>query len=419
MMTYYAATANSRPDFPVLADDILVDICIIGAGYTGLLTALELSEKGYSVAVLEAEQVGYGASGRNGGQIATGYQPGMIQTEKIVGKEDAAMLWQLSVEATQLLRERIERHGISCDLREGELYTAAKARHTRWLRQEQDHCDTRYGFSGYEWVSRDGLSDYLESSRYHGALLDREGGHLHPLNYALGLASAAKDAGIQIFEKSPALKITPGDKSEIMTACGQIRAERIVLAGNAYLEGLALPLESRIMPVRTFIMATESIEKARANRLMKTQACVSDTNSNLDYFRMSADDRLLYGGRDYVGVPRGDQTALLRRHMLRTFPQLGDLKIDYIWSGKVAVTRHLLPDFGRVSPNIYYVQGYSGQGLPLSAIAAKVLGEAIAGEVERFDIFARIPHKNFPGGTRFRVPLLSLAMFYQRLRDLL
>jgi gamma-glutamylputrescine oxidase len=419
MKTYYEATANQRPVFPSLSEDIQVDICILGAGYTGLLTALELSEKGYSVAILEAQTVGFGASGRNGGQIATGYQPGMIQTEKVVGKEDAERLWRFSTEATCLLRDRVQHHGITCDLRDGELYTAAKARHVDWLRREQAHCESRYGFSAYEWVSQEKLADYLDSTRYHGALLDREGGHLHPLNYALGLASAVKKANIPVFENSRALEIVPEAQPCVKTAIGQITANSIVLAGNAYLEGLHSRLESRIMPVRTYIMATEPLGEDRARQLMKTDACVSDTNSNLDYFRMSADHRLLYGGRDYVGDPRGDQTELLRRHMLHTFPQLSDLKIDYIWSGKVAVTRHLLPDFGRVGSNIYYVQGYSGQGLPLSAIAAKVMAQAIAGDTERFDVFARIPHKPFPGGTRFRVPLLSLAMFYQRLRDLL
>lgn len=419
MTTYYSATANSRPDFPVLSGDISVDICVIGAGYTGLLTALELSEKGYTVAVLEARQVGYGASGRNGGQIATGYQPGMIQTEKIVGKEDAEKLWRFSMEATQLLRDRISRHQIACDLKNGELYTAAKARHVGWLQQEQAHCESKYGFTAYQWVTRDGLANYLQSTRYHGALLDHHGGHLHPLNYALGLAAAAREAGILLFENSPAIEIVPGQLPRVKTDAGQITAESVILAGNAYMEGLSKSLEKRIMPVRTYIIATEPLEPDRARQLMKTDACVSDTNSNLDYFRMSADHRLLYGGRDYVGDPRGDQTALLRRHMLHTFPQLSDLKIDYIWSGKVAVTRHLLPDFGQAGNNLYYVQGYSGQGLPLSAMAAKALAEAVAGNLERFDVFARIPHKAFPGGTRFRVPLLSLVMFYQRLRDLL
>jgi len=419
MTSYYAATANPHTAFPPLEGEATADICVIGAGYTGLLTAIELAENGYSVTLVEAHRVGWGASGRNGGQIATGYQPGMIETAKIVGHEDAKKLWQLSSKAVELLQERISRHGIACDLKAGELYTAAKARHRDWLLREQEFCEGNYAFTGYEWIDAAELQERVATTRYHGALLDHTGGHLHPLNYALGLAKAARSSGVTIYEKTLVQSIERGKKVTIRCAQGNVTAANVVLAGNAYLEGLETNLEAHFIPVTTYIMATEPLGQERAQALFRTEACVSDTNYNLDYFRMSADHRLLYGGRDYAGQSTGDQRKLLRQHMLKTFPQMSDVGIDYIWDGKVAVTRNRLPDIGRLDSNIYYAHGFSGQGVPLSAIAGKMTAEAIMGETGNLDVFGRIPHKPFPGGTAMRVPLLSLAMFYYRLRDLL
>lgn len=419
MTSYYAATANPHTPLPTLQGDVTADVCVIGAGYTGLLSALELAEKGFSVVLLEARSVGWGASGRNGGQIATGYPPGMIETAKIVGFADAKKLWQLSGQATAILRDRISRHNIACDLKAGELYATVKPAHRDWLLAEKEFCEENYDFKDYRWIDERELPQIIAATRYHGALLDLSGGHLHPLNYALGLASAARDAGVSVFEKTRVFSVESGSRPRIQCEQGQVTAQYVILAGNAYLEGLNPALAARIIPVSTYIMATEPLGAERARELMATEACVSDTNYNLDYFRMSADNRLIYGGRDYAGRPKGDQKALLRQHMLKTFPQLSDVKIDFIWDGKVAVTRNRLPDIGRIGANIYYAHGFSGQGVPLSAIAGKITAEAIAGDAEKLDVFGRIPHKSFPGGTAFRVPLLSLAMFYYRLRDLL
>ncbi|MDF2366505.1 FAD-binding oxidoreductase [Sneathiella sp.] len=418
-ISYYDASALARAGYPRLKGAQTADVCIVGAGYTGLCTALDLAEAGYSVILLEAERIGFGASGRNGGQIATGYPPGMIDTEALVGPEDARRLWDLSAEAIHLMKERIARHGIACDLREGELYAAIKPRHRDWLLEEQEHCEKNYGYHDYKWLEEDELGDYVRSERFCGGLLDSSGGHLHPLNYALGLGKAAQDAGVRIFEDSCVEELTKGKRPVVTTAEGTVTARYVVLAGNAYLADLDHSLAAKIIPVDACIVATEPLGEERAHSLMPADICVSDTNFNLDYFRMSADHRLLYGGQDKLISKRTTAGAALRENMLATFPELEDVKIDYIWGGKVAVTRNLLPDVGRMDGNIYYAQGYSGQGVPLSGIAGRVIAEAIRGDAERFDVFARIPHKAFPGGTALRVPLLSIARLYYELRDAL
>lgn len=418
-ISYYDASAPTRAGYPRLKGAQTADVCIVGAGYTGLCAALDLAAAGLSVILLESERIGFGASGRNGGQIATGYSPGMIDTEALVGPEDARRLWDLSSEAIRLQKERIAHHNIACDLKAGELYAAVKPRHRDWLLEEQEHCEKNYGYRDYRWLEQEELGDYINSERFCGGLLDSSGGHLHPLNYALGLGRAAHDAGVQIFEDSRVEEVKKGKTAVVTTEEGSVTARYVVLAGNAYLADLDHSLAAKIIPVDACIIATEPLGEARAKALMPADICVSDTNFNLDYFRMSADHRLLYGGQDKLISKRTMAGAALRENMLATFPELEDVKIDYIWGGKVAVTRNLLPDVGRMDGNIYYAQGYSGQGVPLSGIVGRLIAEAIQGDADRFDVFARIPHKAFPGGTALRVPLLSIARLYYELRDAL
>ncbi len=418
-LSYYDASAAARAEYPRLKGAQNTDVCIVGAGYTGLCAALDLAEAGFSVVLLEAERIGFGASGRNGGQIATGYSPGMIDTEALVGADDAARLWDLSVEAIRLLKDRIARHNIDCDLKAGELYAAVKPRHRDWLLEEKAHCEKYYGYNQYQWLEPEEMGGFLETERFCGGLLDSSGGHLHPLNYALGLGKAAQDAGVTIYENSRVLEVREGTSPLVTTAEGSVKARYVILAGNAYLADLDHSLAAKIIPVDACIVATEPLGEKRARSLMKTEACVSDTNFNLDYFRMSADHRLLYGGQDKLISKREMAGEAVRENMLVTFPQMEDVKIDYVWGGKVAVTRVMLPDVGRKGRNIYYAHGYSGQGVPLSAIVGRLLAEAIGGDAERFDVFARIPHKPFPGGTALRVPLLSIARLYYELKDAL
>ncbi len=416
--SYYDASAQARDAFPRLEGDIRTDVCIIGGGYTGLSAALDLRAAGFSVTLLEAARIGHGASGRNGGQIATGYTPGMIETEHLVGREEGRRLWQFSIEASNLLKERIQDYAIDCDLRPGEFYAAIKPRHRDWLLQEQAHCERAYGYEQYRWLDTAAFRGQVASERFCGALYDAAGGHLHPLNYLLGLGRAAAAAGVDIYEGSEARSVVEGDKPVVTTEAGHVTADFVILAGNAYLGDLKPQLAAKFIPVDAYIIATEPLGEARAQALMKTAACVSDMNYNLDYFRMSADNRLLYGGRDKL-IGRAAPEEALRGNMLATFPELADVAVDYVWGGKVAITRNLLPDVGRIGSNIYYAQGYSGQGVPLSAIVGRLLAEAVQGQAERFDIFARIPHKRFPGGTALRLPLLSLARLYYEIRDAL
>lgn len=414
---YYEDTANIRTKFPMLETALHADICIVGAGFTGLGTALELANRGLTVVVLEAGVVGAGASGRNGGQIASGYAPGMIEAEKIVGAEDTQMLWAFSERAKALLYGRIRDHGINCDLGQGELYTAPKKSHLDWLMEEKIFCEDRFGYESYRWVEEGELRTLISGQRYIGALLDLEGGHLHPLNYVLGLASAAVKAGVKIFENSAALSFTENSKIAVSTEKGRITADKLVLAGNAYLSGIKTSALKRILPVKSSILATEPLGLERANKLMATKACVADTYYDLDYFKMTPDTRLVYGGQD-ISFGRNDpQNNSIRRNMLKTFPSLSDVKIQYYWSGLLAATRNRLPDVGRIGHKIYYAHGYSGQGVPLSAVISEILAESICGEMQGLDIFGRIRHKNIPKNKAVQIPLFYMMLLWHKIKD--
>lgn len=417
--SYYTASAQPFPPLPPLTDTLDCDVAVIGAGITGLSTALHLAERGYRVVVLEAARVGWGASGRNGGQICPGYACDISTLEAQLGLEDARRLWALSVEATDLTRTLVQRHAIDCDLKPGLLYAALKPRQYTALRAWQQLLAERYDYSATALWDRDQLRERIDSPRYIGGLYDTGGGHLHPLNYTLGLARAALQAGVQIFEDSPALTITPGAQPVVQTAQGQVRCRHLALCGNAYLGHLAPAIRSRIMPVGTYIIATEPLGE-RANTLIRNDMAVADINFVLDYFRLSADRRLLFGGLvSYSTLPPPDLKAALRRRLLRVFPQLADVTITHAWGGFVAITINRAPHFGRLADNIYFAHGYSGHGLALTGLAGKLLAESIAGTAERFDVFTRIQHAPFPGGRLLRTPLLVLAMAYFRLRDLL
>ena len=418
--SYYRATANAHPDHPRLAGLNRADVCVVGAGYTGLSAALHLAEQGYDVVVLEAARVGWGGSGRNGGQICTGFAPGMARTRQLVGRADALRLWRLAEEAKAMLAERIDRHQIACDLRWGYFSAAAKRRHLPELEAELDLLRDSYGYQDCTLIDRDEAAARIGSRRFAGALYDSGAGHLHPLNYALGLAAAAAAAGARLFEGSPATAVTVGAKPVVRTAEGEVRADHVILATNAYLGDLAVPIGRRILAVAAHIVATEPLGEQRAAALMPGGEAVADSNVVLDYFRFSADTRLLFGGRaSYIGPARAATLAqAMRRRMLRTYPGLADLRIDYLWGGDVAITRNRLPDFGRLAGALTYAQGFSGHGVALAGLAGKLMAEAVAGTAERFDLFAQIPHADFPRGP-LRHPLAALATTYYRLRDLI
>jgi gamma-glutamylputrescine oxidase len=419
--SWYAASTPPQPPRPALQGDVDTDICVIGGGIAGCSTALHLAERGYRVVLLEAHRVGWGASGRSGAQAIPGIACGQHKLQALVGDADARRIWDVSVEGLRLQRELIARHGIDCDLRTGQMHVAIKPRQERELREEVATLHGEYGYDSIRMVEREELRSILASDRYIAGNYDSAGGHLHPLKYTQGLAAAAERAGVRIFEDSRALAYARvAGALEVTTATGRVRCRSLALCGNAWLGPFAPALSRKIMGVGTYIVATQPLGAERAAALIRNDAAVTDINWVIDYFRRSADHRLLFGGRvSYSGLdPLGTRRAT-RARMLAVFPQLADVDIDHAWGGYVDITMNRAPHFGRLEPDVYYLQGFSGHGIALTGVAGKLLAEAIGGTAERFDLFARIPHRDFPGGAALRRPALVLAMLWYRMRDLL
>ncbi len=417
-LSYYRATANPHPAHPRLEGDKKADVVVIGAGLTGLSAALELAQRGLSVIVLEAETIGWGASGRNGGQVCTGYSVSMAKIERQVGRDDARKCWAIQEEGKALIGERVERYNIDCDLKWGYIHAAPKASDVAELRELQETY-AAYDYTDTRLLSAAELHERVGSAAYCGGLWEAGAGHLHPLNYCLGLADAAVREGVRIFEHSPVTRVETDRDPVAFTEHGIVRARYMVVAGNAYLGRIVKPLYSRIMPVGSFITATEPLGEDRARALIRDDDAVCDTNFIVDYFRLSADKRLLFGGRaTYSGREPTDLKGFIRRRMLRVFPQLRDVRLDYCWGGYIGITMSRMPDIGRLGERTYYAQGYSGTGLALSGICGRILAEAVCGHAGKFDVLAQFRHNPFPGGP-VRTPLLVLAMLYYRLRDII
>jgi gamma-glutamylputrescine oxidase len=427
--SYYAASAatsaamsaeQARLHRETLRGDIQADVAVVGGGIAGCSAALHLARRGYRVALLEARCVGYGASGRSGGQTIFGIAASQKALAAQVGFDDARRLFDMSVEALDLTQQLIAEHGIECDYHPNHIHVAVKRRHLdeldAWIRElHQD-----YGYSSARLLDRDELQAHVRSDRYLGGLLDPRSGHLHPLKFTQGVARAAELAGAKIFENSQALHYANGPQVTVHTAHGTVRCAHLVLCGNAYLGALAPTLSRRILGVGTYIIATEPLQEERIRSLLPSNAAVADINWILDYFRRSADQRLLFGGRvSYSALQPPRLAESMRQRMLRIFPDLADVKVAYCWGGYLDITMSRAPDFGRLAPNVFYLQGFSGHGMALTGLAGKVVAEAVAGTAERFDVFARIPHRDFPGGKLLRRPSLVMAMLYYRLRDLL
>ena len=422
--SYYEASVARPPASVPLAGRITADVCVVGGGYAGLSAALELAERGYSVALLEAQRVGWGASGRNGGQALAGFGfAGQEAIEVQLSAADARRAWDISVEALQLLRARIDKHAIECDYVPGHLSLAVNARKARALEAWVNHVARAYGYP-LQSIGTAEVGNWIASERFRAGAFDPQSGHLHPLKYCLGLAAAARAAAVQLFENSAAIQIERGDKPIVKTAAGEVACRFVVLAGNVYLgefgKGVAPELMPRIMPVGTYIITTEPMAKERADALIRQRAAAFDTNLVLDYFRVTADHRLLFGGGEsYSTATPRNLAGRMRQRMLAVFPQLADLPVPYVWGGFVDITMNQAPDFGRLGSNIYYLQGFSGHGLAMAVMAGKLVAETIAGQAERFDVLSRIKHHAFPGGALLRTPALVLGMFYYRLRELL
>ena len=419
--SYYAASANQQINCPTLQGNHTADICVVGAGITGLSAALNLAERGYKVAVLEANLIGWGASGRSGGQMIFGFGCDMSVIEKSAGKIAAKAMWDMSVEAIDILRQRVDQHQIQCDLQQGHLHAAIKPRQMRELEEWQGSLERQYDYASLSLWSKQQVQSKMASERYIGGLYDANSGHIHPLNYTLGLAKAALDAGVSIYTASAVTKVTRKSKANIChTMQGQVTAEQVLFCGNAYMGKLVPEISSKIMPVGTYIGATEPLGKARAQALINNNMAVADINFVLDYFRMSADYRMLFGGRvSYSTLAPPNLSNSMRQRMLGVFPQLADVNMAYSWGGNVAITMNRGPHFGRLGKDLYFAQGFSGHGIAATGLAGKLLAEAVAGQTERFDLFDEISHLPFPGGTLFKTPALILAMAWYRLRDML
>ncbi|MEY2624276.1 MAG: hypothetical protein RL412_51 [Pseudomonadota bacterium] len=422
--SWYASSTAAVPPRPTLEGDLDADVCVVGGGIAGCSTALHLAERGYRVVLLESELIGWGASGRSGAQAITGVACGQSKLESLVGAGDARRIWDMTVEALRLQRELIDRHRIDCDYVAGQMHVALKPRQERELREEVEVAHARYAHDSLRMVERDELQSLVASERYIAGTYDSSCGHLHPLKYTLGVAAAAERAGAKIFERSRALdyrRITSSNSALLVrTAHGAVRCRSIALCGNAWLGPFAPTLARKIIGVGTYIVATEPLGAERAAALITNNAAVTDINWVIDYFRRSSDHRLLFGGRvSYSGIdPLGTRRAT-RARMLKVFPQLADTRIDFAWGGLVDITLNRAPHFGRLEPDVYFVQGFSGHGIALTGIAGKLLAETISGTHDRFDVFARIKHRDFPGGPALRRPALVLAMLWYRLRDLL
>ena len=420
--SWYAASANPSTLHEPLRGEATADVCVVGGGIAGCSTALHLAERGYRVVLLEGKRIAWGASGRSGGQAIVGYACSQDKLVSQVGRDDARKMFDISVEANELLRHLVARHGIDCDLLWGHLHTALKPRQVTDLLAHQDELVREYGYEGTRWLDRAELGKVLDTDRYIGGLRDDRSGHLHPLNYTLGLAAAAEAAGVKIHEQSTVVGVEHGTPVRLRTGDGaSVRASHVALCCNAYIdEKISKHLRDRIMPVGTYIIATESLGKARIESLLRENVAVSDVNFVLDYFRRSRDHRVLFGGRvSYSGRDARNTANATRVRMLNVFPSLADAGIEYAWGGHVDITMTRAPDFGRLAPNVYYLQGFSGHGIALTGMAGKLVAEAIAGQAERFDLFTKLKHRDFPGGPALRTPALVLAMLWFRLKDLL
>jgi len=420
--SWYYATARGLVDHPPLTERVQADVCIIGAGYTGLSAAIELARSGYRVVVLEAYRVGAGASGRNGGVLGMGQRKDQDELEAWLGPEKARQLWRIALDANALVRERIERYAIDCELKDGELHAAHRPRHARAYWEYAGKLVRDYGYEGMRCIDRDEMVAMLGTDVYHGGYLDTGAGHLHPLNLALGLARVATELGARIFEHSEVLGYRggerPGERVVVRTAAGEIEADYAIIACNGYLGRLERSIEAYQMPINNFVLATAPLDEPLARQINRDDLAVVDSRFVVNYFHLSPDRRLIFGGGENYSArfPR-DLRRFVRRHMLGVYPQLADVPIDYAWGGTLAITLKRMPHFGRAGHGVWWAQGYSGHGIAMANMGGKLVADAIMGHAERFDLFAKLPHVRFPGGRWLRWPALVAGMLYYAALD--
>lgn len=418
--SYYAASANPSTERPALKGVVDTDICIIGAGYSGLSAGLSLAEKGYKVSIIEGAKIGWGASGRNGGQIVNGLNASLATIEKRYGPEVGSFVGKLVQEGSKIIRERVEKYNIQCDLKNNNLFAAFHPKQMRELEAKQELW-RKYGMDDHEMLDKQTVRNHVGSDAYVGGMIDHSGGHMHPLNLCLGEAEAFEKNGGIIYEMSPVTSVDHESvKPLVKTAQGAIRCKTLIICGNAYLGNVVKSLTHRVMPVSTQIMATERLSADLAHELLPTDVCVEDVRYVLDYYRLSGDKRLLFGGGTvYGGSDPRDIEAKLRRNMEKIFPQLHNIKIEYAWSGNFALSFSRVPQMGRLGNNTYFAHGYSGHGITGSHLFGKILSEAVDGDLSRYDVFSKVRWFPFPGGRMFREEYSMIGSWWYSLRDVL
>jgi len=415
--SFYAASALDKTQRPQLTEDLSCDICIIGAGYTGLSSAIHLAEQGFKVVILEGSRIGFGASGRNGGQIVHSYSRDMDFIERNYGKDTGDAMGAMAFEGAKVLRRFVSQYDIQCDLKQGGIFAACTTKQLDEMVVKKALWE-KHGHNELEILDQQGIGSHVGSERYVGALLDKSGGHFHPLNLALGEAAAFESLGGVIFEDSKVERVIEGNKPKLITANGSVTCDYVVVAGNAYLGDLIPKLEQKAIPCGTQVLTTAPLSISQQQDLLPTDHCVEDCNYLLDYFRLSADGRLIYGGGVTYGAREPSKIeTMITPNMLKTFPQLKGVKIDHAWTGNFLLTLMRLPQFGRIGSNIYYMQGYSGHGVTSSHLAGKLVSELITGQAERFDVMASLPQYPFPGGKLLRVPYTAMGAWFYNMRD--
>ena len=417
--SWYFQTTRNRHDYPSLDGSTEADVCVVGGGYTGLSAAIELANRGFSVALLEGHKIGSGASGRNGGVLGTGQRKDQIELEEWLGIDDARKMWQIACDANQLVRDRISEFNIDCDLIDGELSLAHRERHQHSLWDYATHLEKNYDYTAKRIIDREEAADMLGVDTLYGGYLDSHAGHIHPLNLAIGLARAASNLGADIYEETLATGIQEHHEGvTVTTASGNVKSKFLLVACNGYLNGFHKTPDLYQMPINNFILATEPLGEKRGRQINRDNVAVVDTRFVVNYFHNTPDHRLIFGGGENYSpyFPR-DIKAFVRKNMLKIYPNLADVKIDYGWGGTLAITMRRMPHFGREGNHVYWAQGYSGHGIAMANMGGKIIAEAIMGQAEQFDLFANLTHFPFPGGRWLRWPGLVAGMLYYTMLD--
>tara|TARA_B110000483_G_scaffold26873_1_gene32427 strand:+ start:450 stop:1733 length:1284 start_codon:yes stop_codon:yes gene_type:complete len=413
--SYYAATANWQTDYPELEGSIEADVAIVGGGFSGVATAVELSERGYKVVLLESNRIGWGASGRNGGQIIGGYgqNPGAFRST--IGSEGVDIVEGMGVECVDIIKQRIEKYNIDCDLKWGYCEVGLKKRHLKSYQQWAEDDPAMH------LLDQDQIKEYVNSELYLGGYYREDWGHIQPLNLCIGEAKVAQSLGANIFENSQVTNITYGDNPVVTTQKGSVKAGHVILCGNAYMGKLVPYLDARVLPATSCIIGTEPLSDEQLQQTMVRDVAVCDSRTALDYYRLSADKRLLFGGlSNYTGLEPTNAEAVMRNKMAKVFPSLKNVKIDYSWSGRMGISVRRMPQIGRLkNSNILYASGYSGHGVAPTHMTGRLLAEAVDGNTHRFDIMNKMFHLPWPGGKLLRRPAMAAGMMFYKIRDVL